>query len=152
VGKLVVLGVSLVLAVVAGPGGCSVGRRTTIESQSGDTISQSTSIALHGSAAKAALEKARQLMRDGQFDEATRTLLPLAQSATAMPEERGAALLELGRVHVDVLNPKRDPATARVYFQKVLAQLEGHGEGRSVGADLVQAAQWHLERLSDQKE
>jgi outer membrane protein assembly factor BamD (BamD/ComL family) len=119
---------------------CALGRQTTTENEAADGASRSTSIGVHASAEKAALEKGRQQMREGKFDLAAATLEPLTRSSRAASDQQAQALLELGRIYVDVLNPDRDPEKARRYFQRLIDEFPD--------SELVPRAQEHLERIA----
>lgn len=122
---------------------CAIGPQKTTETEDIEGSSRNTSVGLHGSADKAALEKARQQMRDGQFAAAAALLEPIVDSPEAEPEHKAEALLELGRINVDVLNPRRDPELARVYFQRLVDEHPS--------SELVPRAREHLERLASTK-
>jgi|SRR5690606_37678153 len=123
---------------------CALGPQRTTETESIEGSNRNTAIALYGNSAAAALETARQQMRDGEFAAAAATLEPIPDSADASPEHKAAALLELGRINVDVLNPRRDPELARTYFQRLVDEHPS--------SELVPRAREQLERLASTKE
>ena len=123
---------------------CALGPQKTTETESVEGSKRNTAIALHGNVAEAALETARQQMRDGEFTAASATLEPILESADASSEHKAAALLELGRINVDVLNPRRDPELARVYFQRLVDEYPS--------SELVPRASEQLARMTSTRE
>jgi outer membrane protein assembly factor BamD (BamD/ComL family) len=98
--------------------GC-FGRATRTETRTDEEASTGTSISLHRSTEKALLERGRQYVMDGRFDQAIAAFTRLYENVEAKPESRAEALLELGRVHSHILNPRRDEAKAVESFQKL---------------------------------
>lgn len=135
--KLSILSIGLFTAIICG---CAIGPQKTTETEDVEGSSRNTSVGLHGSADGAALETARQQMRDGNFAAAAATLEPIADAAEADPEHKAAALLELGRINVDILNAQRDPGRARVYFQRLVDECPS--------SELVPRAREQLERVA----
>lgn len=123
---------------------CALGPQKTTETESVEGSKRNTAIALHGNPAAAALETARQQMRDGEFAAASATLELIPDAADADPEQKAAALLELGRINVDVLNPRRDPELARQYFQRLVDEHPS--------SELVPRAREQLGRLASTKD
>ncbi len=104
---------------------CAVGSSTTTRSVDDidQEVSVGTSYSVHGSQPSAWLEQARQHARDARFGEAKTLFQRVYDSSSAKPDQKASALLGLGRVHANVLNPNRSDEKARAYFERVVREF-----------------------------
>jgi tetratricopeptide (TPR) repeat protein len=79
-----------------------------------------SSVTLHGSEEEAWLDRGRQMRAETAFDEAADLFRQVYELPSADQEHRAAALLELGLVHSDLLNPKKDHELALEYLRKLV--------------------------------
>lgn len=131
---------ALVALLVAA--GCSIGRTTRTETTTEGGFSTGASLSLHDDPAEAALERARDLARNGRYEEAAESFRRLYEDRDAKEEHRAAALFGLGETYSNVLNPDRDPARAREAFRRVVDEFPE--------SDRKREAETRLQRLGDE--
>ena len=107
---------------------CGIGSRTTSTTQTtmtpeGERDSQGVSVSLASSPHEVALTRARQAARDGKWDDAAQQFRRLADTVEAGPEMRTAALMDLGSLHRNVLNPTRDPELAAQSYERLIEEF-----------------------------
>ena len=90
-------------------------RRATDQNDPGSSVSVT-----FVSQDKAALDRGSQAILQGDYDGAAKTFESVYRNPSAKPDYRAHALYLLGTVQANALNPKRDPATALITFQKVV--------------------------------
>ncbi len=102
---------------------CSLGRRTATQGATSEGYSSSASVSFHTEEDEAALEHGKQAAVDGKYEEAVTVLTRLYNNRSARAEFRASALLQLGSVFTNVLNPRRDEERAYDYFRKLVEEF-----------------------------
>ncbi len=111
------ISISAALLAIAG---CSLGRVTSSERTTPESSTSSVSMSLHKDEHEAALGRGKEAALAGRFDEAAGIFERVAADRSAKSELREQALLQLGSVFTNVLNPTRDEKRARGYYQALL--------------------------------
>ena len=86
-----------------------------------DEKSSSTKASLHTNKAAADLEQGRQAVSEGRFDAALAAFQAAYASGDAKPDHKASALLGMGQVYSNVLNPKRDVDKALLAYRRLIA-------------------------------
>ena len=94
----------------------------TRENASG-TESYQTSTDLILSRDEAALQAGQDAELQGRFTVAQEKFLSVYRNSDAKPDRRAKALIELGELYSNALNPNRDHATALDYFERVAEEF-----------------------------
>jgi TPR repeat protein len=100
--------------------GCG-GRTTTREGLSGPE-SYTTSTDLTFNRNEAVLQEGQDAELQGRFSVAEEKFLSVYHGSDN-PDRRARALIELGELYSNALNPKRDTATALNYYERVLDEF-----------------------------
>jgi hypothetical protein len=103
--------------------GCG-GRTTTREGPEG-TESYQTSTDLFLNRDEAVLQEGQDAELQGRFSVAEEKFLSVYRNSDAKPDRRAKALIELGELYSNALNPNRDEATALTYFERVADEFPG---------------------------
>lgn len=123
--------------------GCAGSSRTqTTETDDGTSIS--TGFSLHGSQDAALIDRGKQAVRNGDYLGAAEAFRAVAESGTASSQLRAEALLRLGQVHADPMNPGKDPEKAVSVFQRLVEEFPD--------SELRNEAEQRLARLREQME
>jgi tetratricopeptide (TPR) repeat protein len=77
---------------------------------------------VHRSPHAASIDRARQYVIEGRFDEAVAVLTRVYENQKADAKYRAQALFELGQTHSHLLNPRRDEDKALLYFEKLVEE------------------------------
>ena len=126
----------LVLPVLLG---ACVGRTTHTQVTTDEESSYGSSISVHGSSAKAMLERGKQHVLEGRFTSAIASFRQAATDPDAESAIRAEALFELGEAHANLLNPARDAAKAAESFRKLIEEYPD--------SEFAEEAARYLERL-----
>lgn len=133
-------GLLLTAAVALWLPACAARTSRTYDDLGVDGPERSISTTLLASGTQARLENGRQALSEGRFLAALQLLQSVYDEASARPEWRAQALLDLGRTHAAFLNPRRDLARARELFERFLEEFPG--------SELRPEAQRQLELLN----
>jgi hypothetical protein len=140
-----VRGAAMIAALVASAGflsACGIGSRTTATPTSSSVDgeqSQGVSLSLGSSVHEVALSRAKQSVRDGKYDVAEGQFERLAATVEAGPDLRAQALMELGALQRNVLNPGRDSSRALQTYRRLVDEFPD--------SPLRSSAQLEIERL-----
>jgi TPR repeat protein len=102
-----------------GCGGFGCGGQTTIREGPAGAESYETSTSLFLNRDEAVLHEGQEAELQGRFSDAEEKFLSVYHNSDAKADRRAKALIELGELYSNALNPKRDPATALTYFERV---------------------------------
>lgn len=105
---------------------CGIGSRTTTTPTSSlddGERSQGVSVSISSNVHEAALARAKQSVRDGKYDVAAGQFERLANTVEAGSDLRAEALLDLGALYRNVLNPARNPKLASKYYQRLIDEF-----------------------------
>lgn len=133
-------GLLLTAAVALCLPACAARTSRTYDDLGVDGPERSVSTTLLASGTQARLENGRLALSEGRFPEALQLLQIVYAEASAKPEWRAQALLDLGRTHAAFLNPRRDLVRARELFERFLTEFPG--------SELRPEAQRQLELLA----
>lgn len=98
---------------------CGCGGQTTTREGPSGSESYQTSTDLFLNRDEATLREGQDAELQGRFSVAEEKFLTVYHNSDAKPDRRAKALIELGELYSNALNPKRDPATALNYFERV---------------------------------
>ena len=93
--------------------------QTTTRQRPSDDESYETSTSLYLSSDEAELQEGQDAELQGRFSVAEEKFLSVYRDSDAKPDRRAKALIELGELYSNALNPNRDAATALNYFERV---------------------------------
>ena len=82
-----------------------------------------TEVTIHKSKDEARFETGKQYVKEGLYEKAVQTFLLVYQDQSANKTYREQALLELGKIYSDILNPQKDYEKALVYFEKLISEF-----------------------------
>jgi TolA-binding protein len=96
-----------------------LGRSESVETETTEGSSVSSSLSLLGTSAEALIDRGKAHVLEGNYREAEVDFQAAYAREGADPEHRAEALFELGELYSNLLNPGRDREMSLRYFSKL---------------------------------